>query len=279
VFEPTKAAAAAPPVQALTEALDREPKNAMLLIRRASLYLEKGDADRALADLTKALQADEKNEPALVARSNLYARLGKWTEAAADAGKAVEVNPEPTRNWVAAAMLLARAGDAASYQQHCGRMMERFAETSDPQVAASVLRAALLLPDAVDVSRLPRQVVEKAAAPGFGPPQISRAEAYTSLALLELRAGKPESAMSFIRRAQSDPVYSKTPSVQSFSFLVQAVAEHTIGKRAAARESLKASREFARGIQPEAPRSDYVISNRTRIFLEILLPEAERVVR
>jgi hypothetical protein len=179
---------------------------------------------------------------------------------------------------VAAAMLLARAGDAARYQQHCGKMVERFAETTDPQVAASVLRSALLLPDAVDTSRLPRQVVEAAAA-GFGPPPISRAEAYTSLALLELRAGKPESAISYIRRAQSDPNYSRTPSVQSLSFLVQAVAEHTQGKRAVARESLKASREFARSIQPEAPRSDFVISNRTRIVLEILLPEAERVVK
>lgn len=277
-FELRKEAAAASPLQALTEALEREPKNAMLLLRRASLHLEKGETDQALADLSKALGADEKNEGALVARSNLYAQLGKWPEAATDASKAVEQNPEPVRNWVAAALLLARAGDAAGYQQHCGRMVERFRETSDPQIAASMLRAALLLPDAVDTSRLPRQVVESAVA-DFGPAPVSRAEAYTTLALLELRAGKPESAVGFIRRAQSDPAYSKTPSVQSLSFLVQAVAEHAAGKRSVARESLKASRDFANGIQPETPRNDFVLSNRTRITLQILLPEAERSVR
>jgi serine/threonine protein kinase/WD40 repeat protein len=277
-FELPKEAVAASPLQALTEALEREPKNCMLLLRRASLHLEKGDTDRALADLSQALEADEKNEAAWVGRSNLYARLGKWREAAADAVKAVEQNPEPVRNWVAAALLLARADDAAQYQRHCGKMVERFGETSDPQIAASVVRAALLRPAAVETSRLPRQVVETAAA-GFGPSPVSRADAYTTLALLELRAGKPESALGFIRRAQSDPAYSKTPAVQSLSFLVQAVAEHTLGKRGVARESLKASRDFASGIPSEAPRGDFVISNRTRMVLQILLPEAERNLR
>lgn len=277
-FEPAKAAAAASPVQALTEALEREPKNVMLLLRRATLHLEKGDTDPALADLTKALEADEKSETAFIARSNLYARLGKWPEAAADALKAVEINPEPVRNHVAAAILLARAGESVRYQQHCGKMVDRFAETSDPKVAASVLRAALLLPDGVDANRLPRQVVESAAAE-FGPPPISRAEAYTSLALLELRAGKPEAAISYIRRAQSDPNYSRTPSIQSLSFLVQAVAEHATGKRAVARESLKASGEFSRGIRPASPGSDFVLSHEMRLALDILTPEAQSLIK
>jgi serine/threonine protein kinase/WD40 repeat protein len=276
-FEEAKEAAAASPLEALTQTLKREPENAMLLLRRASLHLEKGDTESALADLNKALEVDGKNETALMARANLYARTGKWSEAAGDALKAVEVNPEPVRNHIAAAILLARAGDAARYHDHCKQMVDRFKDSQDPRTAASVLRAALLLPDAVDVSKLPRQVVENSAG-GFGPAPLSRAEAYTSLALLELRAGKPEGAPSFIRRAQSDPNYSKTPSVQSLSFLVQAVADHTLGKRTVARENLKASQDFARSMRPGSG-SDFVAANEMRLILDVLTSEAESLIK
>lgn len=278
VFEQPEVAAAVSPLQALTTALEREPKNAMLLLRRASLHLERGNTEQSLADLSKALEADEQSETALVARSNLYARLGKWPEAAADALKAVEFDPESIRNWRATAMLLARAGDAARYHEHCGEMAERFAESSDPQAVEQLLRAALLLPDATSAKRLPRQVLETAVS-GFGPSPVSRAEAYTTLALLELRSGKAESALSFLHRAQEDPAYSKTPSAQSLSFLVQAVAEQYVGKPAVARESLKASAAFAGGIRPATPGGDFVIANEARIVLEILTPEAQRVVK
>jgi tetratricopeptide (TPR) repeat protein len=277
-FEQAKALGNASPLEALTEALQREPKNSMLLLRRASLHLEAGAADKALADLSQGLQADEKNEPALVARSNLYAQLGKWSEAAADAGKAVELNPDAIRNWMVAAILLARAGDGAGYRALCEKMVERFTATGDPQVAQRVILAALLWPEAVDVKRLPRVSVENAVA-GFAPSPLSRAEAYTTLALLEVRSGKAESALSLLRRAQEDPTYSKTPSVQSLSFLVQAVAEHAVGKPAIARDSLQASQAFARGISAAAPGGDYVIANQPRLILDILRPEAERLVK
>jgi serine/threonine protein kinase/WD40 repeat protein len=276
-FEPPKETAAASPLKSLEEALEREPKNVMLLLRRASLYLEKGETDKGLADLSSAAAADEKSEPAVVARANLYAQLGKWKEAAADAQKAVELNPESVRNWQAAAYCLAHAGASAAYQAHCQKMVERFRETTDPRVAERIARAALLMPDAVDTALLPRQVLETAVA-GFGPSPVSRAEAFTTLALLEIRAGKAQSALAYIGRAQEDPAYSKTPPVQALSFLIQAVAEQAVGKPAVARETLKAAPTFL-GSSPGGPQGDFIPTHATRLAFEILLPEAQRVVK
>ena len=117
------------------------------------------------------------------------------------------------------------------------------------------------------------------AIAGFGPSPVSRAEAYTTLALLEIRSGKAQSALDYLRRAQEDPNYSKTPSVQSISFLVQAAAEHAVGKPAIARESLRASHAFASGIPPAPPGGDFVIANEARIVIDILAPEAARLVK
>jgi tetratricopeptide (TPR) repeat protein len=242
------------------------------------LHAEKGNHANALADLSSALEADEKNEAALVARSNLYARLAKWTEAAADSRKATELNPDSPRHWAATAILLARAGEAQQYHDHCEKMAEKFSAASDPKVAHMIARSALLMPEAVDVKLLPRRATEDAVA-GFGSSPLSRAEGYTTLALLEVRANRPEEAFSLIRRAQEDPKYSKTPAVQAFSFLVQAMAEHAVGKRNIARESLKASKAFVGGIPPAAAGGDYAVNNELRLAIETLDAEVARVVK
>jgi tetratricopeptide (TPR) repeat protein len=66
---------------------------------RASLHLERGTLDEALAELGEVLRLDPGHVGALVDRGNLLHRLGKLDEALADLGAATEADPGQPTAW------------------------------------------------------------------------------------------------------------------------------------------------------------------------------------
>jgi serine/threonine protein kinase/WD40 repeat protein len=247
------AALASPPtppkgnvLEAISEALAQRPDSAMLYVRRAQLLERQGEIDKVLSDLNQAVKLDKASELPLITRAKIFARQGRWREAGEDAQSAAALQPEALELSEAAALYLARAGQRERYAEVGRKVIERFGATVDPAVAARVLRSCLLLPEAVDPAALPRAALEDAVL-GQARGNIDRAEAFVTLALLELRSKRPDDALTWLRRAQREESFSKTPELQAVAFLLQAQAEREVHKPQIARESLKAAEAFHRG--------------------------------
>ncbi|GLH79230.1 hypothetical protein SSBR45G_41390 [Bradyrhizobium sp. SSBR45G] len=83
------------------------------LIARASIYITKGDADRAIADYDVALQLDPTLADILNARGELYRKKGNRPKALADFAAALRLNPDHASarsNYHALAVELERLG-------------------------------------------------------------------------------------------------------------------------------------------------------------------------
>src|SRR4029078_4384636 len=61
-------------------AVKADPKNVQALQARAIIYSEKGENDKAIADLTQLLEADANNQLALEAISQVLNKLKKYAE-------------------------------------------------------------------------------------------------------------------------------------------------------------------------------------------------------
>src|SRR4029079_17026325 len=109
----------------------REPKNASLLVRRASLLSHQGKLGAARADLDKALEIDGKSPAALAARAELLMGEGMWTAAAVDLQKRLPEEDEIDA-WANVALLLAKAGDVSAYRDHGRDMLAKFRDADDP---------------------------------------------------------------------------------------------------------------------------------------------------
>ena len=72
----------------------RGPNNPRILALRAEVYLEKGDAQKALEESTQAVVSDPELADALVTRGQAFLKLGRKDEAYADFKKALEKRPD-----------------------------------------------------------------------------------------------------------------------------------------------------------------------------------------
>lgn len=78
-----------------TEALDREPRNFMLLNNRAAAYTAVQKYDEALADLTQAIRfSKEKSAKTFINRSAIYFNAGLLDDALTDINAAIELEPD-----------------------------------------------------------------------------------------------------------------------------------------------------------------------------------------
>ena len=71
----------------------KDPVTAGAYSRRASLFGQLRDWDRALADFAKAIELEPRNADVWTRRANFYVDQGQWEKALADFEKALEVQP------------------------------------------------------------------------------------------------------------------------------------------------------------------------------------------
>ncbi|MGI8978307.1 MAG: tetratricopeptide repeat protein [Pirellulaceae bacterium] len=92
-------------------AVKADPKNVQALQGRAILYSEKGEDDKAVADLSLLLEADADNELALEAISQVLNKLKKYDEALKHIEKLVSLNPKHPKGYLLRAGLHAMKDD------------------------------------------------------------------------------------------------------------------------------------------------------------------------
>jgi tetratricopeptide (TPR) repeat protein len=85
-------------IRACSEAIARNPNDAISYINRGFEYLQKGDYVRSLADYSKAIEFDAKRWDAFQGRAWAHLRVGKAQEALADAERSLQIKPGEARS-------------------------------------------------------------------------------------------------------------------------------------------------------------------------------------
>jgi len=89
-------------------ALEIRPNNASLWDELALLYVERHDAEEALATLKRSLEVDDLYPATFFIRGNLYSDLGRFDEALADYDRALAIQPDLVPLLSAKAFVLSR---------------------------------------------------------------------------------------------------------------------------------------------------------------------------
>ncbi len=81
-------------IQTLNDAINRYSDSASLHAVRGSIYLERGEFTRALADFEAGVKLDPNNAELLVNRAQAYRQFGRVEQAMSDLNKAIQLEPD-----------------------------------------------------------------------------------------------------------------------------------------------------------------------------------------
>jgi tetratricopeptide (TPR) repeat protein len=84
-------------IRACSEAIARDPNDAVSYINRAFEYLQKGDLTRTIADYTKAIALDGNRWDAYQGRAWAYLKAGRPANGLLDAERALQIKPNEAR--------------------------------------------------------------------------------------------------------------------------------------------------------------------------------------
>jgi tetratricopeptide (TPR) repeat protein len=84
-------------IRACTEAILRDPKDAVSHVNRAFEYLQKADYARSLADYSSAIELDPGRPDSFQGRAWVYLKMGRAAEGLADAERSLALKPGDAR--------------------------------------------------------------------------------------------------------------------------------------------------------------------------------------
>ena len=84
-------------IRACTEAIQRDPKDAVSYVNRAFEYLQRADYARTIADYSKAVELDPAKWDAFQGRAWAYFKTGKAAEGLPDADASLKLRPNEAR--------------------------------------------------------------------------------------------------------------------------------------------------------------------------------------
>jgi tetratricopeptide (TPR) repeat protein len=125
---------------------------------RALIYLEKGDNEKAVADLTKLVEKQADNPAAVGALAEALTNLKKYDEALTYADKVIEIAPKSTLGYNLRARIKVLKDDLKSATEDLNKAIE----IDSKDVAALLMRSRLLAADGKDAEA--KADVEKALA-------------------------------------------------------------------------------------------------------------------
>jgi hypothetical protein len=151
-----------------------------------------------------------------------YTLSENW-EAAAEVGRElVEQTPDDAITWLRTASVVALAGNEAAYREFCGRMAKRFAGADD---ALTTCMACLMLPDAIELARLPRNTLIKSLVDGTAPDWLLP-HGWSTRALLAYRSGDAESSVKYVQKSEE---YDLRERAHHLNLAIRALAQHQLG--------------------------------------------------
>jgi serine/threonine-protein kinase len=134
--------------------------------------------------------------------------------------------------WDGYAELCLYLGNEAEYRHARKELLKRFAKTTDPQVAERTGRACLLLPASEEELKQATALVDRALAANTAKYGWAMSYFRFAKALAEYRAGNLKSALTLL---DEDVLRILGPAPRHLLAMVQ----HRLGKKDAARESLR----------------------------------------
>lgn len=150
--------------------------------------------ERELTRLTNLIDASPDDHRRYQIRAEYLARLGRWSEAAQNYSQQLERTDD--ENWRMVMMRVATshlfAGNYEAYRQTCEQAVERFPTANSIDEADVLTKTCLLVPETIELSRLPVQMVQEAAHPSDQQHPISWLTACSALAAY--RTGQLEEA-------------------------------------------------------------------------------------
>ncbi len=265
---------AEPLVRYCTDRLKTDSDMANLLLARAAARARSGQFEPAAEDYAQVLSLlPEPTDPwwapiagsqsPMVESDDVYERLaalrpqhrglriarlphlasrGKWEEVSAQLKVVIELEPSDHEGWCNAAALALYRADADAYRQICGELTARFTNTDNPTIAEWVALACLLSPDATAQLDLAQKLAERAVTTAADHRNIHWF--HLAKALADYRSGDFEAAVASAKRSREhagQKLYSDATAL-----LVQAMAEHQLGRLAKARQSLSDALELMR---------------------------------
>ena len=202
----------------------------------AQRLLNGNDLAAAVEQWTKALAEQPENVVILRNRGEIYVRQGKWEEAADDFAKLARSEPTNVRIWLQAAPVVALAGNKDAMRQLCLDMLAQLPGESDFSEHNILAKVCLLMPDAVEVSKIPLEALEKALDDGLS----SSSWDWAARALAEYRRGNASKALDYIAEVEGTPAYDENSRLRALSLSVKALAQlalqqpdaavHTLGE-------------------------------------------------
>jgi WD40 repeat protein/serine/threonine protein kinase len=283
---------------ALEQLLDHKPR---VIAELGDQYLVAERWEEAIRWLSRLISPDTPDARPLILRGEAYAALGQWDEANEDwcrgaeldesvlrwsfdrlrqAGKwqaaaklgmiYVEQEPGDYGRWLNVAPLLVMAEDEQGYRQFCDAMVKQFSGTSNRTHAASTCKACLLLPDAVDLSKLPVKVFADSLDAGTTGEWL-RPWAWAARALVAYRNGDLELASKYLQQGWAN---EPGESARALYHAIAALVRQGRGDSDGAHEALGHVRRMLDQHLPKAKARrlhDWLIP-------QILADEAERLL-
>jgi tetratricopeptide (TPR) repeat protein len=206
--------------------------DASLLVKRGEAYFATKQFDLARADWRRAVELI----PGLAqTQFDRLRQAERWNEAAPFGLKVIEQNPEDTLVWLRIAPVLALNDDPTAYSDFCSRMVQHFAESKLPETAERVVKACLLRADAIDLAKLPVDLLAKSLDAGTVPEWLPP-WGWGSRALLACRSGDAESAVQYVAKSeQNKPI----EVAHALNLAVLTMAQHQLGKADEAKAALE----------------------------------------
>ena len=85
-------------IRACSEAISRNPNDAVSYVNRAFEYLQKGDYPRTVADYSRAIELDPSRWDAHQGRAWAYLKMGRPANALLDAERSLQIKPNEARS-------------------------------------------------------------------------------------------------------------------------------------------------------------------------------------
>ena len=211
----------------LTEAIRLDPRGSVQYRYRGYLQWEERAFDEAIADFTEAIRLDPGDAPAYLERGQASIEKHDIDKAIADLSKAVQLQSTDANYWYRRA--LARVADARTdqYRGDCAEMLQRFGQTDRPDQAHWVAWACALAPDAP--ADWPTVIALAEQAAESDPKSLMFV---TTVGAVLYRAGRLEEAIQ--RLAQADALVKDPPDPNleyspAYAWFFLAMAHHRLG--------------------------------------------------
>ncbi|MCU0982731.1 MAG: tetratricopeptide repeat protein, partial [Pirellulaceae bacterium] len=208
---------------------------------------------------------------------NAYAEKGDFDRAAADLSKVIETAPDESQLCYRHALARLAAGKSGDYRKACAEMLQRFGQSEDAEVVHWATWTCTLAPDAVADWSKPCVLAKKAAKSDPKSAQY----ALTQGASL-YRAGRVQQAIQRLTeteppRQASDGTSASSPACVWFYL---AMAHHRLGHRAEAKDYLDKAVEWMDKETQEPPENTAPgIPWNRRFTLKLLSDEARALLK